>query len=149
MSDRVNTFVTSHDLDDECAALLRDQSHALLHEIMADFRKELAITPHLHSDPATFSADVAEMVQAYAEESPLLEVFVDLNGLSADFARLLRLKPRKVQDEVIDNLSALGDDEDGKPNISAGKQVWYRLRKAWNGRHGDHPSLEMKTPARL
>merc|ERR1712118_122610 len=110
MGRTVQRFIDSHGLDEQCAELLRAQSQAVLYEVMVDFRKALADNPELHSDRSLFSTEVSDMIQRQAEESPLLEVFVDLNGLSADFARLLRLQPRRVQDEVINNLDDYGDE---------------------------------------
>lgn len=95
-SRRVDAFVDLNGLDEQCAALLRAQSHAVRYEVMADFTKEVRTNPHLHSDRSTFSTDVAEMTKSYAEDSLLLPVFLELNNLSADFARLLRLQPRRV-----------------------------------------------------
>ena len=90
MSHRVEQFVEKHAVDEDCAKLLRAQSQAVAYEVLVDFTKDLATAPQLHSDRSTFSAEVTELIERHAEESPLLDVFVDINGLSPDFARLLR-----------------------------------------------------------
>ena len=144
MSHRVEQFVEKHAVDEDCGKLLRAQSQAVAYEVLVDFTKELATAPQLHSDRSTFSAEVTELIERHAEESPLLDVFVDINGLSPDFARLLRLQPRKVQEEVINNLDDYAEGVNESGNRKAGRDAWFRLRQAWYERAVRNPKYKVQ-----
>ena len=97
---RVDQFVAMHGLNDYAAACLHRLCPSIQFEVLRDLPQKIS-EARCREGRGTLPKNVAAMIESYGEESPFMTAFEACVRLSSSFARLIRLQPRQLQDEVL------------------------------------------------